>query len=77
MATQTVDLDTEDVGSQCVTPALLPVGVQTSYSSAAGMDVGRIKMFGTNGKEGKDGLRLLGAPFSRQKDQKGGGWGLQ
>ncbi|CAK8985822.1 Putative amidase [Durusdinium trenchii] len=34
MATQTVDLDTEDVGSQCVTPALLPVGVQTSYSSA-------------------------------------------
>ena len=33
MSTQTDDLETEDVGSQCVTPALLPVGVQTSYAS--------------------------------------------
>ena len=33
MSTQTEDLETEDVGSQCVTPALLPVAVQTSYAS--------------------------------------------
>lgn len=34
MSTQTDDLETEDVGSQCMTPALLPVAVQTSYASA-------------------------------------------
>lgn len=34
MSTQT-ELETEDQGSQCITPALLPVGVQTSYASVA------------------------------------------
>lgn len=34
LSTQTDALETEDVGSQCITPAMLPVAVQTSYASA-------------------------------------------